>query len=787
MKAGRKRAFILSAAMVLLLGGCSGNPKEPEGQTAGTEEAALTSEYHFLEEESGKAGESKEPSVSTAPSGEKPEDGMEGTEIIWGARVSWTDNAMDDYQAVIRNELKKETAEGERQVTGVRFLGEGGCIRQGNHVFSSYKKDWSGVNGITTDGDEFSKRLTVETERIGAQIRILGPISGKNGYVACYYDYKDGKPCDHCFYELDESFQLVKSVTADLPEANQSVQEIMGDAAGNYHLILNDSGTTRPYLIISPEGEKIFEGKVSLISDLKPFVDGRIVVSELLMESNERKFSEGDLKAGTLTELAFSKDDDVKERMQSPAFLDALPLDEDRMAFFERDGISFYNLRTKEKRTAYLWSNHGMIPSRLLDVMVLKDGALAVLYEDENLEGQIYLLLRPTGEKVELKSITIAVRPENKAYYDVAAAYFKMKYPSYVINVKEDYDQTNLLTQLGAGDGPVLIDTSLTGFEELKTLWQPLDGFLEQAGLAKEMIPETLEFGKIDGVTYGITRDFRIDVLLTSKDGPEDWDYEGFLNALEGFDGSAFTRRDITAPSDWREVFFEVLSTGVKDNYYFDAETGNTIFSTPKFERVLKLAEKARKCPPARDGAAIREGEALCELTEVFNVFTAIRLFRRLEANDERILGYPTKDGARVLLMPRAPLALRATATEEEKTIAYTFLKIYLSKEVAAEGSFFSVRKDLLEEAFQEYQETVNLEKEYDTYDPNVMPEIHWDSDVAAVNELLRRGVTRKAFPDGLQKIFDDELKEYLEGRIGGKALADHLQNRVWLYLEEIR
>ena len=25
--------------------------------------------------------------------------------------------------------------------------------------------------------------------------------------------------------------------------------------------------------------------------------------------------------------------------------------------------------------------------------------------------------------------------------------------------------------------------------EELKTLWQPLDGFLEQAGLAKEMIP----------------------------------------------------------------------------------------------------------------------------------------------------------------------------------------------------------------------------------------------------------------------------------------------------------
>ena len=133
--------------------------------------------------------------------------------------------------------------------------------------------------------------------------------------------------------------------------------------------------------------------------------------------------------------------------------------------------------------------------------MVTADGTIEILYQDVG--GRNYVVLKPTENKEELKSITIAVSPYNKNAYLSAAAYFVQKYPQYNVIVKDDYDETSLLTQLGAGEGPVLIDTELTGFENLEKLWQPLDGFLEASGLAKEVIPEALELGKIGGVTYG--------------------------------------------------------------------------------------------------------------------------------------------------------------------------------------------------------------------------------------------------------------------------------------------
>ena len=136
------------------------------------------------------------------------------------------------------------------------------------------------------------------------------------------------------------------------------------------------------------------------------------------------------------------------------------------------------------------------------------------------------------------------------------------------------------MTQLGGGDGPVLVDTELTGFESLAKLWQPLDGFMEETGLVKEMYPETLELGKIDGVTYGIVRNFSIETLLVPASGPSDWNYEVFLDALDKFDGSALTYRGIELPCDGREKYFDILKNSMDDTYFLNWETGDILFGS---------------------------------------------------------------------------------------------------------------------------------------------------------------------------------------------------------------
>ena len=777
----RWRAGVICLATALLFGSCHGKKNEQTQQSRSIEEASST-EYSFLEE--GNSSDGADLSKETKPL----EEGYESeTEVMYGERLmAWNDNAVDDYQAVMRQPLKKIKVDGDLSGAGAFFVSENGCTRHGIHSFGSYKKNWNGANGITVDGREYEVKIMVDPERVGMQIDHLAPISGKNGYVASFSERDaSGKQIKYWFYELDADFQVIRSVQANMAEGKQ-IDRLMGDGAGNFHVICEDGSLKMTYVIISPEGEVLFEKEdVALISELRAFGGGRVAVEEKGMETQELWLGEANLGTGTFSELPAFQDETIKKKMTELVYL-VTAIDEWRLLWCAKEGILSYDSTSKECKTIYQWSHHGIIPKRIYDLTVTKDGSIAMLYVDESEEDLIYLKLEPTKEKKELKSITFAVRGGNKERYEQAAAFFQKKYPEYVIYLKDDYDETSLLAQLGAGDGPVLVDTSLTGFEELEKLWQPLDGFLEQAGLMDEIIPETLELGKINGVTYGIVRDFQIQTLLISDSGPSNWDYEGYLKALESFDGAAFSHRDLESAADWRFWYFDVLKNGYEDNYYFNPETGETIFEKAEFERVLKLSQKALRCLPAEEGKSLREGEVLCECGWVPSIMAAFKLRRRLEANGERAIGYPTKDGARHRLDAISPIAIRSTATPEEKQIAYTFLKVYLSKEAMESANLFlPIRKDVLEDMFEEYQATVEGEKLLGKYNPNSMPEIDWDKDVEFLYGLIRNGVAQRSLPTGLEQIFEEEFDDYLEGQIDGKALSDHMEKRVNLYLME--
>ena len=578
---------VLGLAAALLLGGCGGK-NDADYSTAGSSPVPEDTEYAFLDD-----GES-----------------------------AWKDNTLDDLRAVLHLPVSTQQAEGEQAGAGTagRVLGEGGCVLFKNHLFG-YGKDWSGANGITAEGEEFSCRIEVETDPRDNRVGRIGPVSGGNGYAA-YRMLRDGEG-GIWLYALDGDFRKVSGTLARL-DGERDPSCVMGDAEGNFHLTYPASGGRNRYVVLSPEGEEVFRADESRAVTLHAFGGGRVALCAEERQSNgmgERRFYEADLRSGELRELAVSKKA-AEEGGTEGLGLYATPAGDDRILWCTLLDLREYDAESGEARTLYRWSSHGILPEAFEGLTVTLDGSVEVLYRDA--DGLNFLLLKPTEEREEMISVVFAVSPAHANRFLSAAAHFNKRHPSCNVTIRTDWDETALLTRLGAGDGPVIVDTALTGFEELEGLWQPLDGFLEQSGLADEIIPEALEFGKIGGVTRGVVRDFRIRTLVVSDSGPEDWNYATFLDAAESAGTAPLTNWYGEARADRRREFLDLLANGTEDNYYFDAQTGETVFGTPRFKRVLKLAELAGDCPPAEGGRAVGEGEALCEAVDVYGIQDAV-------------------------------------------------------------------------------------------------------------------------------------------------------------------
>lgn len=736
----------------------------------------------------------------------------------------WKDNSLDDWQAVINQKVEPILLEGEDEFSFGNRIGEGGFLFFSNHVVyandgTESQYQWSGVNGIRATGEEFSLKLELDpdlesgptSDLMEANGYTFGVISGEKGYVAVKSLLQDGKICGHRFYGLDED--LHELWRKELEDESFSIVSVMGDEKGNIHLLLREDALLR-YVIYSPEWERIFDQREKLDAGFYSMENGGVIVRRMGLQEHtiDYIFYQADLETGELRKLTTFNS--AKFQTKAEMFpLDVTMRNAEEVVWCGSEGVYFTNERTGEESLVYKWGNHGISPNQVLTMAVLKEGWIGILYND--VEGMNYLLLKPTEERTETKTFTIAVSPKNKGVFSGAVAYFSKRHPEYKILLKADYDETSLLTQLGAGDGPIIVDTALTGFEELESLWQPLDGFLEKSGVAEELIPEVAGFGKIGDRTYGIVTSFYVRTLLVKDQSVADWDYEGFLDYLEKQKGDGvFSDSYVGGAPDFQRIFFDCFQNGLSDNYYVNLEDGELIFGTEKFDRILRLSKKAKNGHHATMGVPLREGKVACEIVELWNVNGVNQLRERIEETGEKVIGFPTKDGARHMLVAGDPVAVRSTCTEEEKRVAYTFLRDMLTKEALSspnapvnDGSInrdtFKIRKDVLEDKFEEFdRRQVNSRAQELTN--GKIPELWADylkiqqeaeeiqksegqKDREFYWKLIQNGTVKKDFPAALKKVFEEELTEYERGVIDDRMVSEHLQNRFRLYLEEAK
>ena len=347
------------------------------------------------------------------------------------------------------------------------------------------------------------------------------------------------------------------------------------------------------------------------------------------------------------------------------------------------------------------------------------------------------------------------------------------------------------MTELMAGKGPVLIESSLTGFENQEKLWEPLDGVLEQLGILGELNQAAMELGAINGRLYGIVTDFFVETVVTGDQELQSWDYETFLQCIADRPEIEAVMNSNTVQDGWYFIN-RFLVHDLDDNYLLDAENGTTRFDSEEFRNVLEIAGKyCERQDYVYPGETMLEGKVLCNILSIWKP-EDMELYRKVYGDDINFIGFPTKDGSKHYLQGHSPITIRRTASKEEKEAACAFMGLLLSyecqSELAADMNYaLSVRKDVLQEQIdsiaQMDEDTPLFVSGFDQMKLGDQADAELDGKL--LYGLIEKAEADKSFPRGLTKVIAEELSNYFAGSVDEETVIKNLTNRVELYLGE--
>ena len=710
------------------------------------------------------------------------------------AELEGKDNSLDAYSAVANLPIIAKGSSGETgTVNSIFSLAASRVYVLKKHLFApeSGETSWDEIVSVREDGEQSSKRYEITD-----QIWSLSIALGSDHCLALKADVVgEGENREYRYYlsEQDEEYQKVREIPLvfldgkGLQEATDELRYFIMDAAGEIHLLLKEPEGYL-YRVLSPEGETLAESLLDGVSEycrLIPVYDGSIAVWCLYQETEEKYRNilwRLNADTGRLEELAAPA---PAEKGIGGSYYTLF--DEDTLLYADSTGVYRSGLSGEDPEPLYLWANHGFYYPYVHSMRSGENGRIRLLYEDN--DGIGFLCLEPVEEKADIIQVAVAVSSYNKSAMEPMAAAFNKKYPSCHIELKDDYDMTALLTQMTAGDGPVLVDTGLTGFEDLYKLWQPLDSVMEQLGITEDLVSSAMEMGKIDGTLYGVVTDFTLKTLLAAAgEVPENWNYETFLQCIED-------RPELEAVSNvygkgYGTLFLtSYLSHGYEDTYLWDAETGTTNFDSDGFRKALKVAEDYFENADGTDPEeTVLGGKVLCSEVEIRGP-EDIAKYRIIYGDKVFYAGYPAGDGAACFIAGSEPLAVRRTATQEEKAAACAFLKFCLSYEGQSKAAkdinfHLSVRKDLLEKQIASMDEGMYVAVP-GAKSVKLGDHMDVERDRATLMDLIGKARPYRYFSRELNDIIMKELDDYFSGLISEDMLIDHLESRMGLYLSE--
>lgn len=376
-------------------------------------------------------------------------------------------------------------------------------------------------------------------------------------------------------------------------------------------------------------------------------------------------------------------------------------------------------------------------------------------------------------------------------------------------NTSEDYTlgATKLNTDIAAGKAPDIL--CLTGDMPIdsymsKGLFADLNTFIENDPEIKieDYMPEIIEAFSYEGKWYQLVPNYNLFTVFgkTAEVGEEPgWTFDE-MEALKAQKGA-----DVQMFSEQTKSSIIMYSMMLNSDSYINWETGECYFNTDEFIQLLEFAnefpseinyEELYNNPNywETQETVYRDGRALLMPYTLANFEDFRYAEQGIYGEQITAIGFPVNEGIGNAYSCSTNFAISAKSKNQEA--AWEFLRYYLTDEYQDDLEYgwpiklSSLDKLVAKAQEKPYYEDENGNKvEYDeTYYLNgveIKLNTMTQEDCDRVISFLKSADHVQSYNNSIMTILDEECAAYFEGQKSAKEVADIIQSRIYIYVNE--
>ena len=485
-----------------------------------------------------------------------------------------------------------------------------------------------------------------------------------------------------------------------------------------------------------------------------------------------------------------------------------------------------YSLSDQSTTEVLTWLDSDINGSYVNYAGATSDGRiLAVINDWSNGETDVVILTKTKASEVtQKKQLTIGTLYTSQSLQAAAVAFNKQS-NEYHVTIKTYIDDNNW-TETSWSDGitamnnditsgsscPDILDLSNIDVKELasKGVFEDMMPYLEKSSVLSkdDFFENIISSYTFDGKLVGIPKSFSLSTIVgkTSELGDrEGWTIEDIM-AYASEHPQAALFEGMTKSG----MLYSLLAYDLDS--YIDWETGNCNFNSEEFQRVLEFVntfpeeydwQNDDRSTPAK----IQAGDVLLNMTGIYQL-ESVQENEAIFGEPVTYIGYPTADGSSGTYIQASELYAIASKSSN-KDGAWAFIENYLNQPVSDMYSYGlpaskSALDDLVEKATNiTYMTDENGEQILDE-NGNPIPENGTSSisygdweytyHVPTTEEVdTLKTLIGKAKPAGtsgndeITNIITEEAEGFFKGQKSAADVADVIQSRVQIYVNENR
>lgn len=585
------------------------------------------------------------------------------------------------------------------------------------------------------------------------------------------------------------------------------INDMTSDAAGNMYITVEQQ-----VFLLDPEGRK--QGVIDLEEwpwDILTARDGRVFL--LHYQKNGMCLQHVDHEKKALGEV-------LAEPLTDPSGNYLFGKAEETDLIFSKENQLFtYRFGDAEPTEILQWTDCNIDSSAINSFTQQENGNILVLsltYGEEGSTLHVVTLRREKGSEIKEKKVLTYGTLNLDQNIKEQIIIFNKNNPDYRIEIKEyltEYTEESFeqaINQMNAeimsGNGPDLMDLSNGNFSmyAAKGVLEDLYPYIDKdQELSREDFLENIrKTFEAEGKLYTLPPSFVVHtatVKASHVNGKNSITMEELIDLMERMPEEA----ELYEYANKSSVLYFVTCMNMSE--YLDWNTGECRFDSEDFIRAMEFANRfpvefKQQEYEMSTAERIREDQ-LVMLNNGISSVQEYQMFRGMFGEPISFVGYPGNKENGSLIMPTLMTGINSRS--EYKDGAWEFLRQTLTKEYQESvenfsGYGFPVMKSGLEALFRR-----DMEEEYEVLPDGTKekrPKTTWgyddfelkiyaatEEEIATVRDLLTSMDTLYQYDQQVMRIINEETEAFFAGQKPVEHVADIIQNRIQIYVNENR